>query len=159
MLACFLFATMDVSAIFLAFLKLLEIYLEPKIREPLYFVLRYFFILPKTNKRYGVEASIRCDLLMQQHMHGTCQAYWRCYGISLLSESAAIPPEVQHQFLEKYKGSLILGFCVYKYYRSQHMSSFLYLSHCQAKKAQASLCICADLPEPSMLAYTMFGCR
>ena len=97
--------------------------------------------------------------IMQQHMHGTCQAYWRCYGISLLSESAAIPPEVQHQFLEKYKGSLILGFCVYKYYRSQHMSSFLYLSHCQAKKAQTSLCICADLPEPSMLAYTMFGCR
>ena len=82
---------------FLAFLKLLEIHAEQKIRERLYFVLRcFFFILLKTNKRYGVEASIRCDLLMQQPMHGTCLAYWRCYGISLLSKSAAIPPEVQH---------------------------------------------------------------
>ena len=82
---------MDVSAIFLAFLKLLEIHAEQKIRERLYFVLRcVFFILLKTNKRYGVQVN-----------HAATHAR--------LSKSAAIPPEVQHQFLEKYKGSLILG--------------------------------------------------
>ena len=31
---------------------------------------------------------------------------------------------------------------------------FQYLLHMQASKAQASLRICADLPEPSLLTYT-----
>ena len=29
-------------------------------------------------------------------MHNTCWAYWRWYGVTLLSTSAAIPPEGQH---------------------------------------------------------------
>ena len=29
----------------------------------------------------------------------------------------------------------------------------------QAGKAQVSLCICADLPEPSLLAYPKYACR
>ena len=35
----------------------------------------------------------------------------------------------------------------------------LYLSHCRASKAQASLCKCTGSPEPSLLAYTKYGCR
>ena len=58
--------------------------------EPLYFI----FILPKTHKRYGVQANIGCGLHVQQPVHDTCQAYWRWYGVSLLFEFAGIPPEV-----------------------------------------------------------------
>ena len=36
---------------------------------------------------------------------------------------------------------------------------FGYLSYSRAAKALMSLCICADLPEPSLLAYTKYGCR
>ena len=36
---------------------------------------------------------------------------------------------------------------------------FWYLSHYRATKAQTSLRKCADSPEPSLLAYSRFGCR
>ena len=42
-------------------------------------------------------------------MQDYCREYWRGYGVWLLSEFAAIPPEVQHKFLEKYEGDLIYG--------------------------------------------------
>ena len=43
-------------------------------------------------------------------------------------------------------------------FRSQR-TRFCYLSHHQATKAQASLRICADSPESSMLVYTRTGYR
>ena len=36
---------------------------------------------------------------------------------------------------------------------------YMYLSHQQAVMAQASLRINADLPEPSLLAYTKYGSK
>ena len=33
------------------------------------------------------------------------------------------------------------------------------VSHCRSSKAQASLCNCAESPEPSLLAYMKYGCR
>ena len=36
---------------------------------------------------------------------------------------------------------------------------FWYLSHKRAANAQASLRICTDSPEPSLLAHTKYGCR
>ena len=41
---------------------------------------------------------------------------------------------------------------------SQHMRIW-YESHCWAMKDQASLRKCADSPDPSLLAYTNYGCR
>ena len=38
-----------------------------------------------------------------------------------------------------------------------HMYGPRYLLYPHAAKAQASLCICTDLPEPSLLAYTKYG--
>ena len=69
---------------------------EPKMRERLYFI-EVIFILPKTHSINGVQVNIGYDLHVQQPIHDTSRAYWR-YGVSLLSESSEIPPEVQHQF-------------------------------------------------------------
>ena len=44
----------------------------------------------------SISAIIGCDLYVQQHKHGISRAYWRWYGVSLLSEPAAIPTEMQH---------------------------------------------------------------
>ena len=41
---------------------------------------------------------------------------------------------------------------------SQHMKCW-YLVHGRATNAQASLHKCADSPEPSLLAHTMYRCR
>ena len=75
----------------------MQIYTKPKIREHLYFI----EVLPKILKRYGDEVIIRCDLHLHQHTHDTCRAYLKCFCISLLSESAAIPPDVQHYHIKQ----------------------------------------------------------
>ena len=43
-------------------------------------------------------------------------------------------------------------------FMGQHVR-FLYLSHRRVAMAQASLRICAVSPEPSLLAYTNYGCK
>ena len=40
-----------------------------------------------------------------------------------------------------------------------HRMRVWYLSHCKATKDQARLRIRADSPDPSLLAYTKYGCR
>ena len=63
----------------------------------------------------------------------------------------------------------ILGFHTSRNSGTYHISSakrdmgqymrFLYFSNQRAAKAQASLRICTDSPEPLLLAYTKYGCR
>ena len=45
------------------------------------------------------------------------------------------------------------------YYSLSCCTRVWYLSHQRAAKANANLRICADSPEPSLLAHTKYGCR
>ena len=79
--------------------EILQIYTEPKIREPFFFYLKHI-------KGMESKAIKGCDLHMQQPKHFICQEYWRL-------RFAAIPPEVQHQVPGETQGFPYFWFCVY----------------------------------------------
>ena len=93
---------------------------------------------------YGVQVNIGCDLHMQQHLSGTCQAYWGWYGVHV---SLPFLLKCNTKSLEKYKRSLLFGSAYIIIFEPRHViSNNVAFRQVQTQTSLCSLLLSLETP-------------